>query len=286
VIARRCLPRSRSPMRSACCTPSRRECRGGAPRNDVHAEEAHRITAERVGHRADTQWHSEAVHRMTSCRRRHHGSMPSRCENPSLTGLRRSVRTGASQLRLAMTVTTCVKAIASPLGFGLPPCHICTGTGLTPPTFAPGLGSPLPHLHRDWDPAGSKEPRNCRGSMHLYKAPHKARRIGPAFPAVACQSLPSDSCFRISSRLPLASTLRRTWSMPSHLVRRFRGSSESPVDSLSRLCEVADLGHALVGGRSCRRCSTLRCADCAANICIVCIYVYIVCIYISARRQA
>jgi hypothetical protein len=30
------------------------------------------------------------------------------------------------------------------------PCHICTETGLTPPTSAPGLGSPLPHLHRDW----------------------------------------------------------------------------------------------------------------------------------------
>jgi hypothetical protein len=30
------------------------------------------------------------------------------------------------------------------------PCHICTGTGLTPATSAPGLGSPLPHLHRDW----------------------------------------------------------------------------------------------------------------------------------------
>jgi hypothetical protein len=29
------------------------------------------------------------------------------------------------------------------------PCHICTGTALTPATSAPGLGSPLPHLHRD-----------------------------------------------------------------------------------------------------------------------------------------
>ncbi len=29
------------------------------------------------------------------------------------------------------------------------PCHICTGTGLTPPTSAPGLGSPLLCLHRD-----------------------------------------------------------------------------------------------------------------------------------------
>ncbi len=37
-------------------------------------------------------------------------------------------------------------------------CHVCigarlhtrTGTGLTPATSVPGLGSPLPHLHRDW----------------------------------------------------------------------------------------------------------------------------------------
>ena len=28
--------------------------------------------------------------------------------------------------------------------------HICAGTGLTPATSALGLGSPLPHLQRDW----------------------------------------------------------------------------------------------------------------------------------------
>jgi hypothetical protein len=28
--------------------------------------------------------------------------------------------------------------------------HICTGTGLTPATSAPGVGPPRPHLHRDW----------------------------------------------------------------------------------------------------------------------------------------
>jgi hypothetical protein len=28
--------------------------------------------------------------------------------------------------------------------------HICAGTGLTPARSAPGLGSPLPDLHRDW----------------------------------------------------------------------------------------------------------------------------------------
>jgi hypothetical protein len=30
------------------------------------------------------------------------------------------------------------------------PCHICTWTGLSSATSAPGLGSALPHLHRDW----------------------------------------------------------------------------------------------------------------------------------------
>jgi hypothetical protein len=48
--------------------------------------------------------------------------------------------------------------IAPGLGSPLPhphrdwahPSHIRTGTGLTPPTSAPGLGSPLPHPHRDW----------------------------------------------------------------------------------------------------------------------------------------
>ena len=29
------------------------------------------------------------------------------------------------------------------------PSHICAGTGLTPPTSAPGLGAPLPRLRRD-----------------------------------------------------------------------------------------------------------------------------------------
>jgi hypothetical protein len=35
-------------------------------------------------------------------------------------------------------------------GTGAHPCHICTGTRLTPATSATGLGSPLPHRHRDW----------------------------------------------------------------------------------------------------------------------------------------
>ena len=34
------------------------------------------------------------------------------------------------------------------------PSHTCAETGLAPPTPAPGLSSPLPHLHRDWASAG------------------------------------------------------------------------------------------------------------------------------------
>jgi hypothetical protein len=35
----------------------------------------------------------------------------------------------------------------APLGYRAHPCHVCTGTRLTPATSAPGLGSPLPCLH-------------------------------------------------------------------------------------------------------------------------------------------
>jgi hypothetical protein len=34
------------------------------------------------------------------------------------------------------------------------PAHICTGTGGSAATSAPGLGSPLPHLHRHWAHSG------------------------------------------------------------------------------------------------------------------------------------
>ena len=55
-----------------------------------------------------------------------------------------------------------------PAGTGLTPGvnarHICTGTGLTPAISAPGLGSPPPHLHRDW-----AHPRHiCTGTGLLH----------------------------------------------------------------------------------------------------------------------
>ncbi len=48
------------------------------------------------------------------------------------------------------------------------PGHICTGTGLTPATSAPGLGSPRPHLHRD-----------CAESLPARKKVVKLSGVGP-----------------------------------------------------------------------------------------------------------
>ena len=39
-------------------------------------------------------------------------------------------------------------------------CHVCTGTGHTPAQFAPGLGSAVPHLHRDW----AQQCHTCTGT--------------------------------------------------------------------------------------------------------------------------
>ena len=66
-----------------------------------------------------------------------------------------------SATRRLHTRTGRTAATSAPgLGAPLPHLHrdwahpllICTGTGLTPATSAPGLGSLLPHLHRDWAP--------------------------------------------------------------------------------------------------------------------------------------
>ena len=68
------------------------------------------------------------------------------------------------------------------------PCHICNKTGLTPPTSAPGLGSPLPHLHRD-----------------LAHRCHICTGTGLA---------PPTSAAGLGSPLP---HLRRDWARPSHI---------------------------------------------------------------------
>ena len=53
-----------------------------------------------------------------------------------------------------LTPATCAPELGSPLPHldrdWARPCHICARTGLTPAKSAPGLGSTLPYLHRDW----------------------------------------------------------------------------------------------------------------------------------------
>ena len=47
--------------------------------------------------------------------------------------------------------------------------HICTGTGLTPPTSGLGLGSPLPYLHRDCAHAATSAPGLRSALPHLHR---------------------------------------------------------------------------------------------------------------------
>ena len=69
--------------------------------------------------------------------------------------------------------------------------HICAGTGLTPPTSAPGLGSPLPHLRQDW----AHPSHICAGTG--LTAPTSAPGLGSPLPH-----------------------LRQDWAHPSHIRTR------------------------------------------------------------------
>jgi hypothetical protein len=76
--------------------------------------------------------------------------------------------------------------LAHPAECRLTPAHICAGTGLTPPTSALELGSPLPHLRRDcW----TSQPAKCRAVpfCRLGRLSHPRRAL-PACtaPAPAC----------------------------------------------------------------------------------------------------
>ena len=77
------------------------------------------------------------------------------------------------------------------------PIHICTGTGLAPPTSAAGLGSPHPHLLLDWAHPSTSAPG--LGSPH----PHLRRDWAHPRPASAAG---------LGSPLP---HLRRDW---AHLI--------------------------------------------------------------------
>jgi hypothetical protein len=70
------------------------------------------------------------------------------------TLLTHPLRRLGSPLAPMYTPVTSAPGLGSPLSHlrrdWAHPCHICTGTGLAPATSALGLGSPLPHLHWDW----------------------------------------------------------------------------------------------------------------------------------------
>ena len=93
--------------------------------------------------------------------RRRYGASP-RCAGGSCKQESHSSRSGSIRLeRACPSVCSCrnqsaARAAAQRRIAGIPvarlSCHICikTGTRLTPAASAAGLGSPLPHLHRDW----------------------------------------------------------------------------------------------------------------------------------------
>ena len=98
------------------------------------------------------------------------------------------------------------------------PCHICAGTGLTPPTSAPGLVSPLPHLRRDWaHPAhictgtGAHSGISAPGLRQLYHV-HIGTKLTPA---------PSASRLRPPRRICVGTRLAmRDWAHPSRIATR------------------------------------------------------------------
>ena len=78
------------------------------------------------------------------------------------------------------------------------PGHICTGTGLAPPTSAPRLSSPRAHLHRDW----------AHPLPHLHR--DWARSLGPFLPhCLACIQRVRSASERLCAPAPLLLPSRR-----------------------------------------------------------------------------
>jgi hypothetical protein len=100
----------------------------------------------------------------------------------------------------------------------LHPCHICAGTGLTPATSAPGLGSSLPHLRRDW----AHSCHICTGTG-----------LTPAASAPGLGSPPATSLHPPGLASPLPH-LRRDWAHLGHIPAP-TGSGLTPAASVPGL---------------------------------------------------
>jgi hypothetical protein len=103
--------------------------------------------------------------------------------------------------------TLCLAAFAPGLGSPLPhllrnrarPSHTCTRTGLTPATSAPGLGSPQPYLHRDWaHPSHIYHRDRCRRYTGPFPRVTPAERIGDDLYRTAVP-LRSESCADVAA---------------------------------------------------------------------------------------
>ena len=107
-------------------------------------------------------------------------------------------------------------------------CRICTGTGLPPATSAPRLGSPLPHLHRDWASPNPHlhwdwaYPGSTASFNELNKRAHNSWKIQPGGEAGRLRASRCIPCVRCSSQ---TSCLRRS-------AMRARRATTTPLDSV------------------------------------------------------
>ena len=121
-------------------------------------------------------------------------------------------------------------------GLGSPSHHIYTGTGRAAATPAPGLGSPLPHLRRDWARPPALPHLHCLGPDRAHAAHICAGtrlRVGPVATAVAQADLAVRSLPMRALRVPDAST-QSTRVGPVALLRR--------QSFLFGLCNVSGAG--------------------------------------------
>ncbi len=121
------------------------------------------------------------------------------------------------------------------------PCRICTGTGLDRPTSVPGLGSPLPHLHRDW----ARPCHICTGTglAPATSAPPTFSRSGLT-PAASAPAL----------GLRRAARSGAVWGVSAHSVSRI-GSCSSMLPTKAARLQCIDTAHGVGWGppRGCVR---------------------------------
>ena len=94
----------------------------------------------------------------------------------------------------------------------LPPCHICTGTGPTPPASAPKRGAPLPHLHQDCCHPAHICTRTAPAPARICAATpvHRCSTRWTSASACACSATPAAPTSTPSSRARATTSASRT----------------------------------------------------------------------------